>query len=393
MVLGYQKWWGDSDARIPRIGRGALARLHSLPPKLGTLSMDTRRRVRNRVLLGMLPAFLLLAAAGCRPFDYYAERVYNPQTAQPPRELAKAALPVYRVEPPDVIQLEVLKVVPRSPYHIETLDVLQISVTGGFPDQPIANYFLVDAEGQIDLGPGYGRIRIVGMTVDEARRSVDAHLRKILRTPEVSLQLARTSSVQAISGNYLIASDGTINLRQYGLVYIAGMTLTEAREAVERQLSQYFDLPKVSVDVVAYNSKIYYIITEGAGNGDNIVRVPVTGNETVLDALSQVQGLSQLSSKRVWIARPAPYDFRCEQILPVDYAAVTRGASVATNYQVLPGDRVFIAEDKNVATSTFLGKVLGPLDRIAGSVGLTATTAQSVNNINTRFNNGNGGGF
>ena len=59
-------------------------------------------------------------------------------------------------------------------------------------------------------------------------------------------------------------------------------------------LTQYLEAPLVSVDVYAYNSKVYYVITQGAGFGDNIQRFPVTGNETVLDAISQVQGLSRL---------------------------------------------------------------------------------------------------
>jgi polysaccharide export outer membrane protein len=328
--------------------------------------------------------------AGCRSFRDQNGSAIASAVPEPPRELAKVSLPVYRIEPPDVVQIEVLKVVPLPPYRIESLDVLQISCSGTLPDQPILGYFLVDAEGMVDLGPGYGSVRVAGMTIPQARDAIDAHLRKVLKMPEVSLQLARAASVQAVSGNYLVASDGTINLRQYGLVRVSGMTLAEARAAIERQLSVFFDSPKVSLDVVAYNSKVYYIITEGAGMGDNIVRVPVTGNETVLDALGQVRGLSQLSSKKIWIARPAPYEFQCEQILPVDYEAVTRGASVATNYQIMPGDRLFIAEDRNMALANFLGKVISPFERVAGFAGLTAST---IRNYSVPFNSTSGGGF
>ena len=77
--------------------------------------------------------------------------------------------------------------------------------------------------------------------------------------------------------------------------------------------------------MVAYNSKVYYVITQGAGLGDNVRRLPITGNETVLDAISQVNGLSQVSSKKIWIARPAPHDFGCQQILPIEWDAITQG--------------------------------------------------------------------
>ena len=72
---------------------------------------------------------------------------------------------------------------------------------------------------------------------------------------------------------------------------MAGLTIAEAKTAIEAQLSNYLENPRVSVDVFAYNSQVYYVITEGAGLGDTVVRVPITGNETVLDALAQVKGL------------------------------------------------------------------------------------------------------
>ena len=116
----------------------------------------------------------------------------------------------------------------------------------------------------------------------------------------------------------------------------------------------------MSVDVFAYNSKVYYVITEGAGFGDTLVRVPITGNETVLDALAQVNGLSRLSSKNIWIARPTPGDVNCDQILPVNWNEITKGAATATNYQVLPGDRIFIAENKVIALDTFIDQLSQP---------------------------------
>ena len=57
------------------------------------------------------------------------------------------------------------------------------------------------------------------------------------------------------------------------------------------------------MDVFSYNSKYYYVITEGAGQGDGVL-VPITGNETVLDAIAQTNGTSRLSSKNMWIAHP-----------------------------------------------------------------------------------------
>jgi polysaccharide export outer membrane protein len=166
------------------------------------------------------------------------------------------------------------------------------------------------------------------------------------------------------------------------------MTLDEARAAIERHLSQFLDSPEVSVNVFAYNSKVYYIVTQGAGLGDNVVRVPFTGNETVLDAISQVNGLQSVSSKRIWIARPVP---GCDQnlVLPVDWCAVTGRGAAATNYQVLPGDRVFIAEDDVVAFDNHLAKWISPIERVFGVTLLGTSTAKQIKFFN-QFNSGGG---
>ena len=72
-----------------------------------------------------------------------------------------------------------------------------------------------------------------------------------------------------------------------------------------------------------------------------------------------------MSSKRIWIARPTR-ESETVQILPVSWEAITAQASTSTNYQVLPGDRVFIAEDKLIAFDTNLAKLTAPLERIMG---------------------------
>src|SRR6185369_16793167 len=109
--------------------------------------------------------------------------------------------------------------------------------------------------------------------IEEVRSALDKWLLQWLRQPQVSVTLARVSGAQPITGQYLMGPDGTINLRQYGVVHIAGKTVTEARIAIQNHLKQWLDSPELSVDVVAYNSKVYYIVTQGAGLGDNVRRL------------------------------------------------------------------------------------------------------------------------
>jgi len=155
---------------------------------------------------------------------------------------------------------------------------------------------------------------------------------------------------------------------------------------LNKYLSQYFDSPDAAVEVRQFNSKVFYVITEGGGIGDNIRRVPITGNDTVMDALSSVNGLSQVSSTTIWVARPAPGGFGCEQILPVDYAAITKGASSATNYQIMPGDRVFVESDGMIAANTWLEKMTAPIERLLGIASLGTSSARSWETLGRDYN-------
>jgi polysaccharide biosynthesis/export protein len=341
-----------------------------------------------------LPRLLLLLLAivgltGCHAVDFYEAAALQrpvPPELQPARELSMVSLPAYKVEPPDILMIELLRMVPLPPYRIDTYDVLQIRAIGTLLDQPIDGFFLVEGEGIVTLGPAYGRVHVAGMTVEEAAAAITARLSLTLSKPSVSVQLARTAGTPPVTGEYLVGPDGTVNLRQYGTLHVAGKTITEIRTELNKHLSQFFDSPDASVEVRQFNSKVFYVITEGGGLGDNIRRVPITGNDTVMDALSSINGLSQVSSTTVWVARPAPGGFGCQQILPVDYEAITKGASAATNYQIMPGDRVFVATDNLIATNTFLGKMTAPVERLLGIVSLGTSAARSWETLGREYN-------
>jgi polysaccharide export outer membrane protein len=306
---------------------------------------------------------------------------YPPEKTPVARELAKVSLPPYTIEPPDILTIEALRVVPKAPYRIRPIDILQVDVEGELPEQEINNMlFVVEPSGFLNLGASYGKVRVKDLSLEEARDAVEAQLRRTLKSPQVSLTLYESSGVQQIVGLHTVGPDGYINLGTYGQVYVTGMTLAEAKTAIEDHLTAFLEDPQVAVDVYTYQSKVYYVITEGAGPPfpDRILRFPITGNETVLDALTQVEGLSQRSSKNIWIARPSPGDDGCYQVLPVKYDGITGKGEIATNYQLLPGDRVFIQEDHWLRAESTLAKMTAPFERILGFTLLGTNTVQLI---------------
>src|SRR5262245_27440208 len=97
-------------------------------------------RLKWLVVLGAVSG-LWAASAGCRgvaPGD--GPEGYHPappeETAGLPRELDKAHLPDYVIEPPDILLINAVRVTPKPPYRIAPGDALLLLYTGEtFPNQ------------------------------------------------------------------------------------------------------------------------------------------------------------------------------------------------------------------------------------------------------------------
>lgn len=291
-----------------------------------------------------------------------------------PREMQKMVLPEYIIEPPDVLVIEGIALVPRSPYRLRSLDVVQIQASNTLPEIPIVGDYVIGIDRTVRLGEPYGSVEVAGLDVREAEQAISKQLSSVLADSRVKVGIVQLSGTQPIGGEYLVGPDGTVTLGQYGNVSVVGLTVAEAKATIEAHLSIWLQDPIVSMHVTAFNSKVYYVVIEGGGFGDQVFRLPAMGNETVLDALSNVQGLSEVSSKRIWVWRPSP-EGRNSTIMPVDWRAITKSGDIATNYQVLPGDRIFIEQDKLIALDTQLSKLITPLERLMGFSVLGAGTA------------------
>lgn len=368
-----------------------------------------------------------------------------------PRELCKATLPTYRIEPPDILDIEAVRLVPRESYRLSSTDVLQVQVRRTSYDRlvagdvlsvripgaptvdPIDGNFVIQADGSISLGTTYGTIHVEGLNLEGAREKIETTLSNTLVAPDTYVALAeagvavdaeftieidgtidfgypygrvnlrgtsiteardkltehfgrsfdnpyvivnllQASLLQLVVGEHLVGPDGSVTLGIYGSVQVVGLTLEEASGAIEEKLSVLLDQPKVATSVLSYNSKVYYVIAEGAGFGEGVFKFPVTGNDTVLDALAQIEGLPQGSSSKMWIARPSPIsdDF---QLLPIDWGDLTSLAATNTNYQLLPGDRLFITRDPLIALNSNIAKLINPIERVFGFSILGAETA------------------
>lgn len=322
----------------------------------------------------------LLAGCGSVGCAHLSPPAVIPAPPDVPRELSKEALAAYVIEPPDILLVDALRLVPKGAVRIEALDIVLLRVTNTFPDEPLDGPFQVEPDGTIDLGLTYGgKIRLADLTPEEARKALIERLNKHIKGHQVVVAVQSSRAIQQVRGQHLVRPDGTIGLGVYGAVKVVGLTIDEARATIEQHLSAHFLRPEVSVDVAAFNSKLYYVILDGAGSGQQVVRLPVTGNETVLDAIALVNGLLPVSDKRqISLARPSCMDQAGDQVYPVDWEGLTTRGQTATNYQLLPGDRVYVHSEGIIEFDTRLARIISPIERVLGVTLLGHATVRTL---------------
>lgn len=259
----------------------------------------------------------------------------------------------YVIEPPDILLIESDKLVPKAPHRIENFDKLLIRASVASQKPAIDDSYNVDADGEVVLGAPYGRIKVGGRTIEEAEDVICDQLSQVIAHADVSVTLLAASRASSITGQHLVAMDGYVDLGGfYGTVYVAGMTPKEARAAIELKLAEQLDDPKVFVDVLAYNSKVYYVIVQGDRSGNDVVRRPVPypfdGRETIGVALSRLSEGSYESSQtrklvdsKVTLSRPTSLGGP-DRLIQIEWDRAKNAPTALTNYPLLPGDRLFI---------------------------------------------------
>lgn len=104
-----------------------------------------------------------------------------------PRELDKASIPPYRVEPPDELLIEAVGNIRPPDEPLRPGESLSIRASGLLPldvqGDPIENEFRIingpfqiQPDGSIDLGPIYGNVVLAGLTFVDARHAIIKHL-------------------------------------------------------------------------------------------------------------------------------------------------------------------------------------------------------------------------
>ncbi len=197
---------------------------------------------------------------------------------------------------------------------------------------PSGHYLTAKAETVLEQSPRHARLpRELELGV------VPAHY---LQPGDVLLiEPVDPDSEVRIPADQNVLADGSIDLGKFGRVMVAGLTLEMTENLIERTIVEAGEeMTQVNVRLLEPVHR-YYVL--GAVNSPG--SYPLEGNETILDGIVTAGGLtSDAAPCKILLARPTPAS-SCRIALPVCYHEITQLGDTTTNYQLQPGDRIFVA--------------------------------------------------
>lgn len=159
------------------------------------------------------------------------------------------------------------------------------------------------------------------------------------------VQPADLDSPVRLPPDQTVFADGTVDLGVYGRPVVAGKTVplieAEVKQVVNDRENAREKLKEpigITVRLIGRNSKVYYILGEVNAPG----AFPVNGTDTVLDGILRAGGVTRRAGEQnIVLSRPTPPD-GCRVVLPVCLKSIEQLGDTSTNYQLQPGDRVFV---------------------------------------------------
>ncbi len=143
------------------------------------------------------------------------------------------------------------------------------------------------------------------------------------------------------AGDQVVMVDGSIDLGKFGRLRVAGLTVEDIEHAVVQRIAQVSDTQEqINVQLLETNGSHIYVLGAVGSPGT----YPLSGNETVLDAILLAGGLtSSASACNIIFVRPTD-DCQCRVVQRICYRQITQLGDVTTNFQLQPGDRIVVGE-------------------------------------------------
>ncbi|WP_318729013.1 SLBB domain-containing protein [Roseofilum sp. Guam] len=180
-------------------------------------------------------------------------------------------------------------------------------------------------------------------------------------------------NVPEYSGEFLILSDGSLNLPVVGAVQVQGLTFPQASDKIATVMSRYLRNPIVTLSLISVRPVKVGIAGEVYSPG--VYSMSLNGNEevalpTVTRVIDLAGGITQAADiRRIQIRRSRSSQQDSDQIITVDLWRLLQTADLSQDLLLRDGDSLFIPtatdvdlqESSILANASFAGADSGPL--------------------------------
>lgn len=169
------------------------------------------------------------------------------------------------------------------------------------------------------------------------------------------------------SGEFAVGFDGRIQYNYLGDVPVAGLSKYEVQQVLEKLLDRYIRVPVVNVTIVAYNSKVVYVIGEVNRPGKFIMRGDVIKlREAILAA-----GLpnTRAAAGRVHVIKP---DLNHPQVRVINVKRILYKGKLKDDVDLTAGEIVVVPSTVLSKINDFLASILSPVTHAASVAALAA---------------------
>jgi polysaccharide export outer membrane protein len=161
---------------------------------------------------------------------------------------------------------------------------------------------------------------------------------KLKLGPGDKLQLTIFSGTKEMKTDYSLDGSGQMEVQFIGTVSAGGKHVREVQEDIHNRLTpDYLVDPVVQLTIVEMNSLTCSVLGQVMRNGT----VKYTPGMTIVDAIAQSGGFSPLARKNlVRVTRSTEDGKKLHYEIPVEMI----GEGKRPNFQLMPGDEVFVPE-------------------------------------------------
>ncbi|MEY4246400.1 MAG: hypothetical protein RLZZ245_3985 [Verrucomicrobiota bacterium] len=157
---------------------------------------------------------------------------------------------------------------------------------------------------------------------------------------------------------FRIAPDGSVSFLQAQNIKVTGLSLDEARIAIESSLQSHFRSPRVIITPQEVASKRFTILGKVLKRGVVTLERPITLVEAVANAGGLETGLFETNTVEL-ADLDRSFISRNGKQLPVDFRRLLSEGEMSLNIEIEPNDYIYIAS--NITNNYFvLGSVINP---------------------------------